>query len=167
MEKLENPARRQLFRGTYKPSPEFRLPWILDEKTFLAGCTQCLECIPACETQILVRDKLGYPKVDFSLGNQECSFCEACIKSCPEPLFKHQKNTAPWPAELTIAADCLAYNEVFCQSCGDVCETRAISFGFNGSAIPKPEVDLEACTQCGACLVTCPQDAIELKQRKS
>ena len=163
MNRLENPARRRLFRGKLNQKPELRLPWIINEAVFTSGCDQFQDCIKACETQIIVRDDLGFPKIDFSKG--ECTFCQLCIQSCEKPLFKPQalidaRREEPWPAELGINNKCLAKNEIYCRSCQDVCETQAISFSYQETSIAKPEITLADCSQCGACVATCPQDSI-------
>ncbi|GHE87214.1 ferredoxin-type protein NapF [Thalassotalea profundi] len=168
--KLENPSRRRLFRGKVTPpTPSLRLPWIKNEDHFLSNCTQCGDCIEACETNIIIKDDAGFPAIDFS--NNECTFCDKCHASCQQPLFvdKHDiktNNPLPWPAQLEINNQCLAENNIFCQSCQDVCETSAIVFDFKKSSIPTPTINLADCTQCGACISTCPQDAISLNLTK-
>jgi ferredoxin-type protein NapF len=69
---------------------------------------------------------------------------------------------SPWPAQLSIQSNCLAQNEIYCQSCRDACEFEAIEFAFTHSSIPKPSIKAQDCTQCGACIASCPQNAIEL-----
>lgn len=162
MEKLANPARRRLFKGHYRADDTLRLPWVINEQVFIDGCTQCAQCIDVCESQILIKDDFGYPKIDFSQGQQECTFCEKCLTSCKEPLFKTSRNDSPWPVTLQISNKCLALSSIYCQSCADICQSGAITFGYHQSAIPEPQVDLDSCNQCGACLATCPQDAIKL-----
>ncbi|GLX79650.1 ferredoxin-type protein NapF [Thalassotalea insulae] len=165
-QQLENPSRRRLFRGKLAPpAPKLRLPWIKSEQHFTEHCTQCGDCLAACETKILIKDEAGFPTVDFNLD--ECTFCGQCQVSCQQPLFidKQQQDNgkqSPWLAKLTIDNQCLAQNNILCQSCQDVCDTNAITFDFSRRSVPAPEVDLSACNQCGACISTCPQQAIEL-----
>lgn len=165
MESLANPARRRLFRGKVKKENVLRLPWIISEQVFKEQCTQCQDCISACETKIIVKDQQGFPKIDFSQG--ECTFCQKCIQICEQPLFvKQQDNQQAWPVTLDISDKCLAKNKVYCQSCRDECETNAIKFSYrvNGEAsvIPQPSIILDDCTQCGACISSCPQSAINM-----
>ena len=162
MERLANPARRRLFRGRVSSKPELRLPWALSEQEFLAKCTQCKACIEVCETQIIVKDDLGFPKVDFSID--ECTDCKKCIEVCEQPLFKSSEqmtSESPWPIKFHIDKKCLAVNEIYCQSCRDVCDSRAIKFDAFSARIPAPELNNNDCTQCGACIPVCPQGAIE------
>ena len=165
MESLENPSRRRLFRGKIQNKQVLRLPWVKSERVFTEQCTQCQNCIDVCDTKIIVKDEQGFPTIDFSLG--ECTFCQKCIQSCEQPLFVEQINEKqPWPAILDINDKCLAKNNVYCQSCRDECEPNAIKFSYlvNGetSVIPQPSINLDDCTQCGACISTCPQTAIKI-----
>lgn len=164
---LENPSRRRLFKP--KQATELRLPWVISEPVFLENCTQCEKCISSCETQIISKDVNGFPRVSFK--EDECTFCNKCLDVCSEPLFieKSQREKAPpWEGEVNINNQCLALNDIYCQSCRDVCDTSAINFSYIDSAtnktqsIPKPTINLTDCTQCGACVSTCPQDSISL-----
>ena len=163
MNGLENPGRRRLFRGKLTHKPALRFPWGISESVFTSQCNQCQDCLKSCEEKIIVTDEQGFPKIDFTKG--ECTFCQKCLQSCEQPLFKpmaliesNQEN--PWPAVLEINNKCLAKSEIYCQSCRDACETQAITFSYKNSSIPKPEINLDDCNQCGACISTCPQDSL-------
>ena len=151
-------SRRRFMRGQIKKESLPRLPWAVEEKTFLHGCTQCNKCISSCEQDIIKRDKLGFPFVDFD--QDECSFCNKCIDICDEPIFNEPKLGPAFPGDFNINNKCLAKNNIYCQSCRDVCDSKAISFTYLESAIPEPELNLSDCNQCGACVSICPQDAI-------
>ena len=163
---LENPSRRRLFRGKLtKQTPPLRLPWIKSERAFSELCNQCGDCVAACESNIIKTDDSGFPFIDFS--QDECTFCGKCQEVCQQPLFIDKNtikadNIKPWPATLEISNKCLAQNNILCQSCQDVCDTRAITFSYKTSSIPEPSVNLADCNQCGACISTCPQQAITL-----
>ncbi len=169
-ERVDNPARRRLFRGQIHTKQILRLPWIINESVFTSGCTQCQDCISSCETKIIIKDKDGFPTVDFNLG--ECTFCNKCIDVCEQPLFfsdfsddenregKVADNKKPWPVNIDISDKCLAKNNIYCQSCRDECETNVIKFQYVNSSIPEPSLNDADCTQCGACISKCPQDAI-------
>lgn len=180
-ERLTDPSRRRFFRGRVKTKQEMRLPWVINEAVFTSGCTQCQDCISNCESNIIVKDEDGFPKIDFNLG--ECTFCNKCIDVCEQPLFSgtflevdsiekittEAKNIEintlknkqkAWPATLEISDKCLAKNNIYCQSCRDECETSVIKFNYLNSSIPQPSLNVLDCTQCGACIKVCPQDAI-------
>jgi len=176
VERLADPSRRRLFRGRVKTQQVLRLPWVINEAVFTSGCTQCQDCINSCETNIIVKDENGFPKIDFSLG--ECTFCNKCIRSCEQPLFSGSftavnsfekevteenataKNKKAWPVALEISDKCLAKNNIYCQSCRDECETNVIKFNYIDSSIPQPSLNDLDCSQCGACIKSCPQDAL-------
>lgn len=163
---LENPSRRRLFRGKIAKQPSsLRLPWIKSENNFTEHCNQCGDCLSACESKIIKLDESGFPKIDFS--QDECTFCGKCQDVCHQPLFidnnlVKEKNIPPWPATLIINNKCFAQNNIFCQSCQDVCDSSAITFSNKSSSIPEPTVNLSNCNQCGACISICPQQAISL-----
>ncbi|SES79297.1 ferredoxin-type protein NapF [Thalassotalea agarivorans] len=163
MTQAVNFSRRRLFKGKIKADNALRLPWVISEQHFLEHCEQCGKCVDACETSIIKPDIDGFPKVDFS--SNECTFCNACIDVCPQPLFKADKSDKPWQALVEINDKCLAKNDIFCLSCQDACEPRAITFDIASSSIPQPTLDTSLCTQCGACVSTCPQDAVSVNQQ--
>ena len=156
-------------RGSIKPQQLPRLPWAIAEQEFLAGCNQCGKCIDVCESKIISRDKQGYPFVDFD--HNECTFCMKCIDVCNEPLFQITNiDTAPqikpWSGDFSINEKCLASNNIYCQSCRDVCDVNAITFQYKTSTIPEPILNINDCSQCGAFVTVCPQDAIAFHLKK-
>ena len=158
---VANQSKRNFLRGRrVTQANQFRLPWINDEQSFVDGCTQCGDCISACEQQIIKKGRDGYPVVDFQID--ECTFCEKCVTACPEPLFKKDLSVPAWSTHLNLKDDCLAQQNIFCQSCKDVCEPRAISFSYKNGPIPTPEINQDDCTSCGACIGPCPSDSLEL-----
>ncbi|QLB21017.1 ferredoxin-type protein NapF [Vespertiliibacter pulmonis] len=147
----------QIKRQGYQP---IYPPWA-DITNFLQKCTQCNQCITACETQILIKGANGYPEIDFTQGKQECTFCQACVQSCPEPIFRSTDENA-WQHKIEIKPNCLAKNGIECRSCQDNCEARAIKFKREIGKVSSPILALELCNGCGACLSTCPSQSITI-----
>lgn len=156
-----NPSRRQLLRGDVgaRRLPR-RLPWSFDEAVFVAGCTRCGACLPACPTAIIETGSGGYPQINFERG--ECTFCGDCVDACPEPLFR-AITEAPWGIRAEIGAGCIVRGNVECRRCGEECEPEAIRFSPQPGRAALPEVSLEDCTGCGACVAVCPTRAITLQ----
>lgn len=154
-------SKRNFLRGK-KPTvvAKFRLPWITNENDFLKDCTQCNDCISSCDENIIVKGEDGFPTIDFNKG--ECTFCNDCISSCQQSFFKEDKSVAAWPSKFNIKDDCLAKNKVYCQSCKDACEPRAITFSYLNGSIPEPVIVQDLCTGCGACIQPCPTNSTEL-----
>jgi len=156
-------SRRNFFRGKKTSTPSaIRLPWVINEQVFIDNCTQCGDCATTCEENIIVKGSGGFPEIDFSKG--ECSFCQKCIDVCEQPLFVNNRDTSKsaWQLNIQIKNNCLAVNQVVCQSCQDSCETEAISFKYQQSTIPQPQIELDKCNGCGACVSICPKSSIEL-----
>lgn len=169
-EGLIDPSKRRFIQGRVKVERVLRLPWVINEDVFTQGCTQCSACISVCETNIIVKDQQGFPQVDFTLG--ECTFCDKCINVCEQPLFTtnftkpnnlnnfNELSAQPWPVKLSVSDKCLAKNNIYCQSCRDECEPNAIKFIYIDSSIPQPSINETDCSQCGACISSCPQNAL-------
>ncbi len=153
-------ARRGLFRGRLRVAePPVQLPWSVAWPQFSTGCTRCGDCLAACPEQILVNGEGGFPTVDFQRG--ECTFCGDCVAACKEPLFRPASET-PWQYKASIAANCLANSQVYCQRCQDSCEPRAIRFIPTLGWVPTPVIELDSCNGCGACVQDCPVGSIKV-----
>jgi len=146
-----------------------RPPWALQEATFVDQCTRCHECVSACEENIIIVGDGGFPEIDFNRG--ECTFCEACLDTCqPNALLKqalpNQEENKPFYFDIKIDDSCLAKQKTHCQSCKDVCDPRAITMPWpknvTSGAIQTPEINIEDCTSCGACISTCPSQSITI-----
>jgi ferredoxin-type protein NapF len=155
-------ARREFLRGrSAKPEP-LRPPWTLPESAFTDACTRCGDCERACPQRILVRGDGGFPEVDFR--RSECTFCGRCAEACTANAFVARVHP-PWLALATIAPDCLAKHGVVCQTCGDACQARALSFRHQSAyRVPVPVIDADVCSGCGACVASCPVSAISVAQ---
>ncbi|MPW35883.1 ferredoxin-type protein NapF [Vibrio sp. B1Z05] len=136
-----------------------RLPWAKTDATFIDGCTQCGQCMQACETNIIINGSGGFPTIDFNKG--ECTFCQKCVEACPEDIFRSTKEVA-WEITARINDTCLATQNVECRTCSDECELTAIQFTFSVGHVAQPKLDSQLCNGCGACLSVCPVTAISM-----
>lgn len=158
-------SRRSFLRGRVSAAatvrPPLRPPWSFSESAFISRCTRCGECQSACPTRVVVIGDGGYATVDFKRG--ECTFCGACVTACVPQALARTEGAAPWHLRAIVGDACLAKGNVVCRSCGDVCEIQAIRFRprLGGSALP--EIDLERCSGCGACVAPCPAAAIGMR----
>jgi ferredoxin-type protein NapF len=155
-----NPARRQLFRGDVAArNLPLRPPWSHSERLFVDGCTRCDDCLRACPEQIIRRDAAGFPELDFAAG--ECTFCGDCANACQAALFQSTDNP-PWSLKARVNEQCVTPRQVMCRSCAEQCEPLAIRFIPRVGRVAEPEIDLAACTGCGACVAVCPTRAVSL-----
>lgn len=159
---IDRSRRAFLFGAEAAPQVDtaFRLPWALRE-VFADLCTGCGDCVGACPEGIVTLDEKSRAIVDFQRGMGLCSFCGACADVCREPIFS-ARDAEPWTLKITIGADCLTQEGVMCQTCKDACGDGAIRFVYAAGRIAEPQVDLDRCTGCGACVAPCPASAIEI-----
>ena len=152
----------QFLRGHFQHgSQAIRAPWTIAEEHFVDRCTRCNDCITACPTKILERGSGGFPQVNFSKG--ECEFCGDCVTSCKESAFVPDwENNAPWNIKATIDDSCIAYKGVVCRTCEEMCDERAIKFHPKVGGVSTPEINLEHCNGCGACVEPCPINSVKM-----
>lgn len=155
---LPDRSRRALLRGRLRPASVLRPPWALDAARFAAACTGCGACVEACPQAVLARADGGLP--EFVPARGECTFCGDCAAACPEGAFA-PVHEAPWSLRATVGEGCLAVRGIVCMSCRDACGDAAIRFPPT-HAVPRPRVDADRCTGCGACVGACPAGAISL-----
>lgn len=141
-----------------------RPPWALAEAAFLENCTRCDACIDACPTHLLVKGSGGFPEADFTSGRAPagCTFCGDCLSACRDGALEKIDGQAAWSLLPVFAKTCLAVLNVVCRTCGEACEARAISFPPRLGGVSLPQLDVAACTGCGACLADCPTQAIAM-----
>jgi len=152
-------VKRRLFRMDKHENLVIRPPYNGGEALFIDQCTRCHECVTACETNIISIGSGGFPQVNFS--DEECTFCERCSDVCPSNALDKSTYQA-FDTKVTIDDKCFASNNIYCQSCRDVCDESAIKFDFFSQVIPTPTVNHDACTGCGACVSSCPQNSINI-----
>lgn len=159
-------TRRNFLRGKrLSTTSAIRLPWVKSEQHFVDSCSQCRDCISQCPENIISIGAGGFPEIDFNKG--ECTFCQKCVQVCQEPLFTDVENDPAWQLDISIKDNCLAFNQIHCQSCQDSCETEAIKFSYLTSSIPQPSIVESDCNRCGACVSVCPQNSISISVPKS
>ena len=96
------------------------------------------------------REFLGkfLPKQNSSLGNSKISKLKSFDSN--NSLNQAQK------LQLN-AATCLAWNNVVCSNCADVCHARAIEF----LGLFRPVIN-EKCDNCNECISSCFKGAIDV-----
>ena len=153
-----------LCAGLKNQRAPIRPPWSCVEGDFLELCSSCGDCIVSCPQKILVSGRGHYPQVDFSVA--ECTFCAACADACETGAIHRGSNgkDLPWQMRAVINEHCLAVQKVVCRSCSEACDYNAIHFHLSPGCVSQPSVDEQVCTGCGACVSSCPTDAIAMRK---
>jgi len=159
--------RRRFLSGKVAPPvpdrPVSRPPWS-SAASIERACTGCAACIGACPERILSAGVNGHPEVSFA--SAECTFCQACVQACPEPVFDLSQ-VVPWSLKVSIADTCLLNKGVTCQLCTDPCDAQALRFDARQAPAGQIQIDLDACTGCGACVSNCPVTSISVLNRET
>lgn len=157
-------SRRNFLRAKFRPlAPEPRPPWSLAEEEFLSLCNRCGECLVTCPTGILEKGDGGFPRVNFQRG--ECTFCGNCAQHCSTGAIRRDDaRQVPWRLKAVIDDRCLAPRGIVCQVCSEQCPSHAVRFVPKPGLISVPVLDVSACRGCGACVATCPAQAISLTE---
>jgi len=153
-----NTARRAFFRGN-AVDVAHHVPWAVE--AFEAACNRCGDCISACEEAVLITGDGGFPTADLRAA--ACTFCGACVDACDRGAL--DRRIAPaWRIRPRIGDACLSRQGVTCRSCADVCDQRAMRFAPRLGGRADPIVDNARCNGCGACMATCPNNAIRMEE---
>lgn len=144
-----------------------RPPGGQNEDAFLAGCTRCEKCLEACPNDAIklchIEDgiiNMRTPQMDFS--SSYCDFCQEhngghprCVDACLTGALKLDGSATAQSVRIgkaQITQDwCLAYMDMGCHKCYDVCPYSAIELDDQG----RPYVVEERCNGCGACEAAC------------
>ncbi|MDH5681007.1 MAG: 4Fe-4S binding protein [Spirochaetota bacterium] len=135
-----------------------RPPYCGDHRLFTELCPKCPDrpCQSACGESIIAFHKDNTPFLN--LVGSGCTFCRDCLTACErDVLTRPDLNRLNATAQIAIET-CLAWNQVVCDGCRDVCDSNAISY----KALWSPEINSELCAGCGHCLRGCPVSAIQL-----
>lgn len=159
MGKLESQtlSRRALFAGIH--GVPIRPPWS-SETSIKNTCTGCGDCIAACPESILFSGPANTPVVSFE--SAECTFCQACVNACDQPVFDVSKPA--WTIQATISDSCILNMGISCRLCTDSCETEALVFDPSQRPVGRVSVDQDSCTGCGACVAACTFSAISVQE---
>ncbi|OQX73478.1 MAG: hypothetical protein B6D59_05440 [Campylobacteraceae bacterium 4484_4] len=162
--------RRDLFRSLSTPftgkeisTEPIRPPYNSNPALFEQECTTCEEkpCIASCDEDIIIALEDGTVALDFS--KRGCTYCDDCAKACKKGVLTLTEEPLLIRANVTLdMTKCIAWHNVICRSCADVCYDRAIKF----LGMLRPEIDYENCTNCGFCIGVCPTQAISAEASK-
>ncbi len=157
-------SRQHFLHGKTAVNSIIRPPWSIDEQLFTDKCTQCFECARACPSHLIVKGTGGYPEVSFK--RHGCDYCEACVRACPESVLQitPENQTYAWSQIADIGDECFIRRGVVCRSCGEICETRAITFKPVPGGLSQINLNIASCNGCGECVHVCPAHAIEIKK---
>ena len=154
---VEHGDRNGRSNGSHLRTDAIRPPMAIHEPLFIATCDGCGDCIEACETNVLVPDAEGRPRLDFDTA--ECTFCGSCAESCHTSAFSLAQ-ARDWTVTAHLSGSCLNANEAICRECAQTCEQSAIRFPPRLDGGSCPVIIAEMCNGCGACVSACPADAI-------
>ncbi len=143
------------------PTHYVRPPGALPEAAFVAACTRCDACVPACPVQaigLLGRDAgiaRGTPVLD--VNTTACAMCVdmPCAAVCPTAALSVPDDGWLNVRMATITLDetrCLPFHGVSCGVCARVCPVgeTALTLDEAGRPIFGPD-----CTGCGICVTAC------------
>lgn len=155
--------RRQFLRGDLGAQrAPIRPPWALAEPDFVAACSRCGACAPACPERVIAIGSGAYPELDFS--HAACSFCGDCVAACPTgALHRRSDLQQPWAYKAELTPGCLTLAGIVCRSCDESCDAGAIHFQLPRGGVAYPRVDAATCIGCGACIGVCPVQALTLR----
>ena len=150
---------RNFFRRVSSPLKNFVYPPYYEDKQNFLKCLECEEksCVSACEEGIIHLSEDGIPIIKF--GKNGCTFCDECALVCDKDVLNIEFKKEKLNCTMIInPKTCIAWENVVCSSCQDICPERTILF----KGLFNPVIDDEICKGCGFCISVCPADAIEI-----
>lgn len=145
--------RRNLFAKFKQREPRLIAP------PYFSGEFDCINChapcVSSCQRELLEFDDGRIKFNQYKLG---CNFCKECAIAC-ESIGKSVLNLA-YSAKINASveintATCLAWNEVICYNCLDICKFRAIEY----LGMFRPTVN-DSCVGCSECVSVCVNNSV-------
>lgn len=145
--------RRNLFAKFKQREPRLIAP------PYFSGEFDCINChapcVSSCQRELL---EFYDGRVKFDQYKLGCNFCKECAIAC-ESIGKSVLNLA-YPAKINASveintATCLAWNEVICYNCLDICKFRAIEY----LGMFRPTVN-DSCVGCSECVSVCVNNSV-------
>lgn len=152
-------SKRNFLSGRSLNWMPIRPPWAIDESQFIELCSRCTDCTDVCPKKIISVADGGFPEVSFS--SKGCDFCGFCVDICEAGALNKLQVDA-FRLKAVINDQCFSTRGVVCRSCGEVCESRAISFKALVGGNTQISMNTAHCTGCGECISICPADAITM-----
>lgn len=152
------------------PPPPMRLRppgAVLPEAAFLAKCTGCGDCAPAChQKSIVMREERGGRKLpSIEPRHRPCFLCDdpPCVSACGDGALLTILRGVPVSgmsirlglAEVDPARCLTARGTEQCRVCVDACPLPEVAIRM---AAFGPVVVPESCTGCGICESRCPTE---------
>lgn len=148
--------------------PLVRPPGALEENAFLAACTRCGKCAPACPRGAI---RLGGAGMGAAVGTPylvlrdiPCDLCGSCAGACPVQTLSRVP-AEDWRIGVATVdqSRCLAWEGSICGSCHSACPLRDRAMWMKG--FRKPFIVAEECTGCGKCEHVCLVDPPAIRVR--
>jgi len=144
------------------PPVHLRPPGAAAEPLFLALCTRCGDCVPACPDGAirLLPSSAGAAAASPVLTprRQPCRMCHdaPCIAACaPAALVRGTAEALPAVGTALVDAErCWSALGQECDYCARECRRHVDAIALRPRA--APEIDSERCDGCGRCEYICP-----------
>ncbi len=140
-------------------------PYARDNRSYLALCDRCNLCAEACPERIIRPLTSDHEALNgiatLTMDYGACSFCERCVEACPTGALDKELGQKE-QAIVELTSTCDRTLGMPCEMCVEDCATAAITFVDRSS---PPTIDLDACTGCGRCALSCYSRALTMTKR--
>lgn len=143
------------------PARYVRPPGALPEAAFVAACTRCGGCVPACPVQAirLLGPEAGLARATpvLDVATTACAMCAdmPCAAACPTEALSAPAEGWSGVTLARITLDetrCLPFRGVGCGVCARVCPVGEAALKLDAAGRPTFGPD---CTGCGSCVTAC------------